>query len=64
MARSFLGKLASAFFRAGRTTSDAHLIESVLAGNVKTVERSVKTRARNKAKTALWRALTGKRQRW
>jgi uncharacterized membrane protein YoaK (UPF0700 family) len=64
MARSFLGALASALFKSARTTSNAHLAESILTGNVKSVERSVKTRARNKAKTALWRAVTGKKMRW
>lgn len=62
MARSFLGALASAFFKAGRTTSDAHLAESLLTGNKKAVERSVKRRLQIKAKTALWRAVTGKRR--
>lgn len=61
MARSFLGTIASALFKAGRTTSNAHLAESILTGNVKTVERSIKTRARNRAKTMLWRAVTGKK---
>ena len=64
MARSLLGIIASALFSTGRRTSNAHLVESVLTGNVKSVERSIKTRARNKAKTALWRAVTGKKMRW
>jgi hypothetical protein len=63
VAQSFLGKLASAFFRAGRTTSNAHLVESILTGNTKAVTRSAQTRVRNKAKTALWHAITGKRRR-
>jgi hypothetical protein len=62
VARSFLGILASALFRAGRTSSNVHLVESILTGNVKSVERSLKTRARNKAKTALWKIVTGKRR--
>jgi uncharacterized cupin superfamily protein len=64
MARSFLGALASALFKAGRATSNAHLAESILTGNVKCVKRSLKRRAQNKAKTALWRAATGKRKLW
>lgn len=62
MSRSFLGALANAFFKAGRATSNAHLAESIMTGDMKAVEYSVKTRARYKAKTALWRALTGKRK--
>lgn len=61
MARSFLGALASALFRGARATSNAHLAESILTGNVKSVERSIKTRARYRAKTVLWRAVTGKK---
>jgi len=60
MSRSVLGKLASAFFKAGRTSSNAHLAEALLTGNKKVVARSVTTRARNKAKTALWHIVTGK----
>ena len=60
MARSLLGKLASIFFSAGRAASDAHLAESVLTGDVKSTKRSVQTRARYKAKTALWNVVTGK----
>ena len=62
MARSFLGRLSSVFFSAGRAAADAHLVEAVLTGNAKTVARSVTTRVRNKAKTAIWHALTGKRR--
>ncbi len=64
MARSLLGALASALFRGGRAASNAHLAESILTGNTKSIERSITTRARNKAKTALWRAVTGKKPRW
>ena len=62
MARSFLGSLASLLFKAGRSASNAHLAESILTGNTNTVKRSLTTRARNKAKTALWHALIGKRR--
>ncbi len=62
MARSLLGALTSALFKAGRTSSNIHLAESLLTGNTKSVERSLKTRVRNKAKTALWHAITGKRR--
>lgn len=61
MGRSFLGALASAFFKTSRATSNTRFAESILTGNVKSVERSMRTRARNKAKTALWRAVTGKK---
>lgn len=63
MARSILGMIASASFRSARTTSHADLYRIDLTGNVKSVERSIKTRARNTAKTALWRAVTGKKTR-
>lgn len=63
MARSLFGQLASMFFRVGRTSADAHLVESILTGNAKSVRRSVQTRARNRAKTALWNAVTEKRRR-
>lgn len=62
MAKSLLGTLASVLFKAGRATSDAHLAESVLTGNTKTVERSIRTRVRNKTKTALWHLIAGKRR--
>jgi uncharacterized membrane protein YoaK (UPF0700 family) len=64
MARSLLGMLASALFKSARATSNAHLAESILTGNVKSVARSIKTRARYKAKTVLWRAVTGKLKLW
>jgi uncharacterized membrane protein YoaK (UPF0700 family) len=60
MARSSLGRLANALFRAARTTSNAHLAESILTGNTKAVTRSVKTRLRYKAKTAVWKILGGR----
>jgi len=63
MARSIFASLAALFFKAGRSSSNAHLVESILTGNAKSLKRSVKTRARNKAKTALWNAATGKRRR-
>ena len=60
MARSGLGRLANALFRAARTTSNAHLIESVLTGDTRAVTRSLKARLRYRAKTAVWRVLGGK----
>jgi hypothetical protein len=60
MARSVLGQIASALFAAGRASSDAHLAEAILTGDEKVVARSLKTRARNKGKTALWNIVTGK----
>ena len=61
MARSFLGRLTSALFRGGRASANAHLIEAALTGDTKVVDRSLRTRVRNKAKTLLWRAITGKK---
>ena len=63
MSQSLLGRLTALLFKGARTASNAHLAESVLTGNAKGVQRSVTTRLRNKAKTALWRVVSGRRRR-